>query len=489
MNNANSGKQISVLWAITLTVGAMVGSAIFSLSGVTIAFAGSYSILSWGLAALINLLFAMVVAQLARKWPEEDGGIYIYPKRIIATLFAQKGARSDVGSSADQSAGSGADQSGAQSINSSTAEKAGSIVGYVGMVVYSVGCFAGVVFSCSYFAQYLVYILPMQGDTGVMITMAAVLVLLICGWLNLSGLKTSARINGVLVIFLVALMLFLAIYFSVAGGFSFETIAQRTPPDMLSGISTSLPVAILAYGAIVTPAFLSSSIKNPRKNVPVIMLVSMLVVAALYILQMVILNGVLPANYGSDPAELYTPYFSALAALGEGGASGAISLLVTLGSLLALFTTALVLMRLLAVSVQRASLEGSLPQCAQRPSAVYGGVCVVGAVILLLGESAVNLVQLGAILNVIYFSVICLCALLFKELKAYWRALALVVLLVLGLCSVGSVQDGGALQLAFSGGIILLALVGYFVYQKFSVKSGAKPNEVPRKSEGEIVHE
>ncbi|MDR2508535.1 MAG: APC family permease [Candidatus Ancillula sp.] len=446
MNNVTSSKQISVLWAITLTVGAMVGSAIFSLSGVTIAFAGSYSILSWALAALINLAFAMVVAQLARRWPGEDGGIYVYPKRIIEKTFGAKKAAQK------------------------SAQKSASLVGYIGMVVYAAGCFAGVIFSCSYFAKYLFYILPVQGDTGILVAVASILVLLLCALLNISGLKTSVRINGVLVIFLALLMVFLAFYFVNSGAFSFGNISAKAGDSPFESISISLPVAILAYGAIVTPAFLSSSLKNPKKNVPVVMLVSMLVVAALYILQMVILNGVLPSSYGSDASELYTPYFSALGVVSSASGVQTISIFVTVGSLLALFTTALVLMRLLAVSLQRAATEGSLPKPVAKSWAPYQGVCVVGAVILLLGDQAINLVQLGAILNVIYFGVICVCALLFKELAPFWRVLALSVLVVLLLCSVGSVLDGGITQVIFSAVILAAALIFYFLHQRFASK-------------------
>ena len=56
----------------------MVGSAIFSLSGVTYAAAGPAVIITWILGGIILLLYGLETAELCTIYPK-SGGIFIFP--------------------------------------------------------------------------------------------------------------------------------------------------------------------------------------------------------------------------------------------------------------------------------------------------------------------------------------------------------------------------------------------------------------------------
>lgn len=60
----NQGGSLGLVACVTMIAGGMIGSAIFSLSGLTVYQAGPSAILSWVIAAAIMLIYGLVVAEL-----------------------------------------------------------------------------------------------------------------------------------------------------------------------------------------------------------------------------------------------------------------------------------------------------------------------------------------------------------------------------------------------------------------------------------------
>jgi len=67
LNNQNG--KLGLLDSTTILIGGMIGSAIFSLSGITILNAGPASILSWIIAALILFAYGLQTAELSTIYP------------------------------------------------------------------------------------------------------------------------------------------------------------------------------------------------------------------------------------------------------------------------------------------------------------------------------------------------------------------------------------------------------------------------------------
>ena len=65
-----------------MAIGGMVGSSIFTLSGVTYGMAGSAALVTWFLAGIILLLYALNIAELATTFPK-SGGVYVYPHEVL----------------------------------------------------------------------------------------------------------------------------------------------------------------------------------------------------------------------------------------------------------------------------------------------------------------------------------------------------------------------------------------------------------------------
>lgn len=93
-NDGNTTLQkggLGTLECVMILVGGMVGSAIFSLSGLTYTVAGPAAILSWIIGAVILLMYGLQVAELTAIYPH-SGGIFVYPYEALGKSKKSKQA-------------------------------------------------------------------------------------------------------------------------------------------------------------------------------------------------------------------------------------------------------------------------------------------------------------------------------------------------------------------------------------------------------------
>ena len=67
---------------VTILVGGCIGSAIFSLSGMTMYYAGPAALITWFVAALILGLYGIQVAELSIRYPK-SGGVFVFPAKAM----------------------------------------------------------------------------------------------------------------------------------------------------------------------------------------------------------------------------------------------------------------------------------------------------------------------------------------------------------------------------------------------------------------------
>ena len=75
-------KGIGLVSCVTMIAGGMIGSAIFSLSGMTMYNAGASAIVSWAIAAVIMLIYGLVCAELSTIFPK-SGGVFVFPSKAL----------------------------------------------------------------------------------------------------------------------------------------------------------------------------------------------------------------------------------------------------------------------------------------------------------------------------------------------------------------------------------------------------------------------
>lgn len=239
-------RELGVLEATAIGLGAMIGGGIFILPSIAAAQAGPASMLSFGIAGAISLLAALSHAELATDQPKA-GGSYQYVNKALGPLY-------------------------------------GSIVG--------LGMWIGLIFASAFyangFAQYLTYLID-----GLPIVGSAIVLSLALVALNYYGASGAGLLQDLIV---VTLLVMLGI-FIIGGLFSvdLETFQPVAPEGSAAIISTTgtVYVALIGFSLIAATA---GSIERPARNLPLSMIVSVMVPTILYVLVMFVSTGVLPAD-------------------------------------------------------------------------------------------------------------------------------------------------------------------------------------------------
>lgn len=446
MSKNQSGK-LGLLDSSTILIGGMIGSAIFSLSGMTILNAGPASILSWIIAAVILFVYGLQTAELSTIYPH-SGGIFVFPAKSLGKN-----------------------------------EKQGRLWGWISAWAYLFGCWAGAAFSAIYVSIYLGVGFPAFGKYQIPIAIAAVV---ICGLLNIVNITITGKANTILTFGLAVTM----IIFIGAALFSGQWDASMLTPFFTQGAGGSwgfmgaIPIAMVAYGSIVAVAFMVGEIKDPSKTVPKAMSIAMIVVVALYVLVMVSVLGLISSEFlQGNPGMAYIPLYAA--AFTKLAAIPWLTKLISISAVLALITTILVVMALSARALQASAESGILPKFLAKNSEKTGvPVNAQIIVILIVGiiaafPSFTNLiVNLGSLCNAIVVAIVCLTIIAARKknpsVQGSFRApggniLPIITLIVIIAAYIPGILSGGWQLWAWTAGYFLVGMIIYFIGEKKQV--------------------
>jgi APA family basic amino acid/polyamine antiporter len=323
-------RNLSLLDATSVGVGAIIGAGIFVILGIAIGYAGPSIIISIIIAGIVASFTAFSFAELGSAIPKE-GGVYAYAYDLISPF-------------------------------------AGFVMGVLWLFGQTV---AGVTISLG-FANYFVAIFP-----TVNLKIIAVIVALILTGLNLAGIKQSAFVNNILVVVkLVILGLFI--------GFG---IFQVTPqnfsefsPNGLAGILQGagfIFFAYLGYGRIAT---LGEEVKNPERNLPLSILIALVVSLVVYILTALTATGLIDYRV---LAESGSPIAEAASATGNYALVASVSLGALIATASVLLTNLIGLSRVSFAMARNNQMPKSMAKVS-RFGTPYLSVLVIGGLIALL---------------------------------------------------------------------------------------------------------
>jgi amino acid transporter len=248
----NSGgeleRNIGFLEAMTLGGGTMIGAGIFILPGIAAEGAGPASAVSFLIAGGVAFLAALSLSELATGMPIA-GGSYHYVNRALGGLF-------------------------------------GSIVGW--------GMWTGLMFASAFymigFGQYLVAPIPFLDGRVFVVGLGLVGLTLIVG-INYYGTEESSQLQNVMI---GAETLVVLAY--VAVGLFFIDPANLEPfaPFGPGGIIATTGVVFVSFLGFEIIATVAGEVKDPGRNIPLTMLLSVALVTVLYALVMLVTTGVIP---------------------------------------------------------------------------------------------------------------------------------------------------------------------------------------------------
>lgn len=229
-------RSLTLSSVIAISIGGMLGSGIFVLPGLAAAKTGPSVWLAYMLAAVCILPAAISKSELATAMPS-SGGAYVYIERAFGPLF---GTISGIG---------------------------------LWLSILLKSSFALVGFGA--YLSVLINIDPTVTKYVALISLVAILLL------NIFGVKKVGKVQiAVVSISLVGLGVLMIFALPKA-------TANHTLPLLMdgeSGLIATVAFVYLSYAGVTKVAAIAGEIKNPSRNLPIAMMASLLLTAAIYVL-------------------------------------------------------------------------------------------------------------------------------------------------------------------------------------------------------------
>ncbi|HEY1970644.1 MAG TPA: amino acid permease [Pseudonocardia sp.] len=248
-------RSIGLIPLAMIGIGATVGTGIFTLLSQAVPIAGPAVIWSFVIAGLVAGLTALCYAELASAVPV-SGSSYSYAYATMGELVAMVVAAClllEYGVSA-----------------------AGTAVGWSQYLNQLFGNVFGVRIPTAF---------AVSPESGGIINLPAVILVWLCALLLIRGTSESAKVNAIMVtIKLSVLALFVIIG---VRGWDSAHFAQFAPHGV-AGVTSAAGVIFFSYVGLDAVSTAGEEAKNPRRNMPLAILIALVAVTAIYVLVAVV---------------------------------------------------------------------------------------------------------------------------------------------------------------------------------------------------------
>jgi APA family basic amino acid/polyamine antiporter len=245
-------RGLGLTQSTALIVGSIIGVGIFSLP-YSLASYGPISLVALALATVGALAFAVLFAALSRRMPA-DGGPYAYARAAF-----------------------------------------GNVIGFGNAWTYWITAWAGNAAIAVGFVYYVEKFVNQGGTKGwtILIALSA---LWIPALVNLTGLRNVGSVQVVTTVFkFIPLLLMATVGLFFIKGANF-TPFNTSGGSSLSAIGGAMAIALFSYLGVETAAVAAARVRDPERNVPRATVYGTLASAAVYLLSMIAVFGILPAS-------------------------------------------------------------------------------------------------------------------------------------------------------------------------------------------------
>jgi amino acid efflux transporter len=240
---------LGLVAAVGLAINLVVGSGLLILPGLAYQKAGSAAVYAWAVSALVSIPLLVVFSRLGAEIPGA-GGVAGF---MQFTFSRRAGAATEI-------------------------LLLGALPGGAGIAITG-GKYFGTFF---------------DGSTAAEIC-GTLMILFVGGGLNYAGAKASGKVQQGLSFILVALLVLIA-----ASALTFGDTSAGEGLAPLARAGEALPAVALVFFAYVgweLMSFMSEEFKNPKRDFPLMVVISFLVVVVLYLLVAVAIQLVLPRDH------------------------------------------------------------------------------------------------------------------------------------------------------------------------------------------------
>ncbi|MBF8300834.1 MAG: amino acid permease-associated region [Acidobacteria bacterium] len=288
-------RSLTAMDLTLLGIGAIIGTGIFVLTGTAAANqAGPAIIVSYMVAGLACAFAALCYAEFAAMIPIA-GSAYTYAYATLGEVFAW-------------------------------------MIGWDLILEYAVGSMTVAIGWSGYFQRILAGFglqLPAwmaaapAAAPGAVINLPAVIIVLLIMVLLVVGIRESARFNAAMVAIKIV-----AVLFFLAAGVWYVEPANWTPfmPYQWSGVMTGAAVVFFAYIGFDAVSTTAEEAKNPRRDLPIGIIASLIICTVLYVAVAAVLTGIVPVvEFRADAQFLNAPVAYALSVIDLNWAAGLVS--------------------------------------------------------------------------------------------------------------------------------------------------------------------
>jgi amino acid transporter len=366
-------RSLSLTSVIAISIGGMLGSGIFVLPGLAAAKTGSSVWLAYLLAAICILPAALSKSELATAMPS-SGGTYVYIERAFGPFF-------------------------------------GTIAGiglWLSLLLKSAFALVG-------FGAYLSIVINIDAGQTKYI---AVLFLAMILFLNIMGVKKVGKVQ-IVVVTVSLLTLGLILLFGLP-----RTSREMLDPFLTSGkmgLFSTVAFVYISYAGVTKVAAIAGEIKNPGKNLPRAMILSLLIMTSIYVSVAFVLVGNLPLEHlKTDIKPIYT-----IANLLGGDSIGYIAAVIGIITLISMansgvlaasrFPFAMAIDKLLPVFMSKIHPKYLTPVV------TIGMTCFIMALVILFLDVE-KIAKLASAFMVMMFILVNACVIVLRETAAQWYA-------------------------------------------------------------------
>jgi APA family basic amino acid/polyamine antiporter len=226
-----------------INVGSMIGSGIFLVPAIVALYLQSWwlVLIVWIIGGIVSLFGALSVAELGAMYPRA-GGQYVYLSELYGPIW-------------------------------------GFLYGWTGFAVIMTASISAVAVG---FATYIGYFIPLSAAGIKIVAIVSIIILTI---INTLGVKLGALVQNFFTFTKMALLGLLVVFGLLHG--SIENLTSGGIIPSLSGLAGPLGLALIAvlwaYDGWIEITYIAGEVKNPQRNIPWSLILSMLIVIALYV--------------------------------------------------------------------------------------------------------------------------------------------------------------------------------------------------------------
>lgn len=236
---------------------------------------------------------------------------------------------------------------------------------------------------------------------GTYVNLVAILIILVVAWLLHRGMSTSTRVQNVMVVIKIVIIL----VFVLVGLFYVKPAHWRPFFPYHGGVLTGASAVFFAFLGFDVVAASAAEVKNPKRNMPIGIIGTLVVASLLYIAVSIVLTGIVSYR----DLNVADPVAFALQKVGQNWGAG----LVSLGALAGMFTMMLAMIYSSSRLVYAIGRDGLLPRQLGRVNAQTGtptiSLVTVTTIIALMGgliplDQLTNLVNIGTLIAFTFVS-------------------------------------------------------------------------------------